>query len=463
VSPSPAGPAGAIRRVLVPNRGEIAVRIVRACHDLGLEAIVAHSEADRDGLAVRLADRAVCIGPPAAAASYLNGPAILAAAAALAVDAIHPGYGFLAENAAFARACDEAGIRFVGPRPEAIELMGNKMAAREAAARLGVPLVPGSGGAVEPKSAASVAENVGFPVIVKAAAGGGGRGMRLARDAAELAGIVADASAEAASAFGDGSVYIEKYLADARHIEIQVAFDEAGNGVHLGERDCTIQRRYQKLLEEAPSPVVDPGTRAAMAEAALTLCRAAGYRGVGTVEMLFDRASGAFYFIEMNTRIQVEHPVTELVTGLDLVVLQLRVAAGEPLGLEQSDVELRGHAIELRINAEDPARGFAPAAGTLERWSVPAGPGVRVDSHAYPGYRIPPYYDSLIAKLVVWAADRPAAIGRARRALLELDVAGVATTAPFHAWLLDQPAFVAAETSTGWAERAWASRLEAAA
>jgi len=453
----PAAPTP-LRRVLIANRGEIALRVIRACRDLGIESVLAFSDADRDSLPVRLADRAVCVGPPQAAASYLNADAILVAASALGADAIHPGYGFLSENAGFSAACDAAGIRFVGPRPRAVEVMGNKMAARKMAADLGVPVVPGStvGGDID--DVAAVAERIGYPVIIKAAAGGGGRGMRLVAGPEELRDVVTSASAEAQSAFGDGSVYVEKYVGNARHVEIQVAFDEQGAGIHLGERDCTIQRRYQKLIEEAPSPAIDEPTRGAMAASALRLCEAVDYRGVGTVEFLFDQDAGTFYFIEMNTRLQVEHPVTELVTGLDLVTLQLRIAAGEPLPLRQSDVTLTGHAIEFRINAEDPV-GFRPSAGTLERWAPPLGPGVRVDTHCYPGYRVPPYYDSLLAKLIVSGRDRAEAIARARRALAEFDVAGVETTIPFHRWILDHEEFLASRTNTSWTERTWPGRV----
>ena len=443
-----------IRRLLIANRGEIAVRIVRACRDLGIEAIVACSEADQDSLAVRLADRAVRIGPPQAAASYLNQNAILAAATALGADAIHPGYGFLAENAAFSAACAAEGITFVGPGPGAIAAMGNKVEARRLAIELGVPVIPGSPEPVEAEAAARVAETVGYPVMLKASAGGGGRGMRLANDATELADILGSASAEAKAAFGDGAIYIERYVGRARHVEVQVVFDAHGNGITLGERDCTIQRRYQKLIEEAPSGLVD-AARQGMFEAAIRLCRHVGYRGVGTVEFLFDQDRGEAYFIEMNTRLQVEHPVTEEVTGLDLVVLQLRVAAGDTLPLAQADVRSNGHAIEFRINAEDPAAGFRPSAGTLERWSPPLGPGVRVDSHCFQGYRVPPYYDSLLAKVIVWGADRPAALARARRALAELEIEGLATTTPFHRWILDDEDFITGRTSTSWTEQHW--------
>ncbi|HYH92775.1 MAG TPA: acetyl-CoA carboxylase biotin carboxylase subunit [Candidatus Saccharimonadales bacterium] len=444
-----------LRRVLVANRGEIAVRIVRALRDAGIESIVAFSEADRGSLATVMADRAVCIGPARAAESYLDTNAILAAASALGADAIHPGYGFLAERASFATACVEAGITFIGPRASSIEAMGDKVKARRIASDVGVPVIPGTFEPVSPDDAAEVAESIGYPVILKAAAGGGGRGMRLVSGADELRSVVGQASAEAQASFGDGSVYVEKYLANARHIEVQIAFDEAGEGVHLGERDCTVQRRFQKLIEEAPSPVLTATGRQEITDAALRLARAVGYLGVGTIEFLHDQDSGASYFIEANTRLQVEHPVTEAVTGIDLVALQLRIAAGQPLGLSQSDVVPRGHAIEFRVNAEDASNGFQPAAGTVERWSVPLGPGVRVDTHVQPGYRVPPFYDSLLAKLIVSGADRPETVARARRAIREFDVAGVATTLPFHAWVLDQAPFLTSAISTTWAEGAW--------
>jgi acetyl-CoA carboxylase biotin carboxylase subunit len=444
-----------LRKVLVANRGEIAVRIIRACRDLGIETVLAYSEADASSMAVRMADRAVCIGPAPAAASYLRADAILAAASALGVDAIHPGYGFLAENAGFSAACADAGIRFVGPDARAVELMGNKMEARRLAASLDVPLIPGSTTPVSAGDAGRLADQIGYPVLLKAAAGGGGRGMRRVDDPAGLADVLAGASAEAQSAFGDGAIYVEKYLPNARHVEIQVAFDAHGAGVHLGERDCTMQRRYQKLVEEAPSPAIDPATRASMGEAALRLCREVDYRGVGTVEFLFDQDTGRYHFIEMNTRLQVEHPVTEEITRLDLVALQLRIAAGEPLPIEQADVSADGHAIEFRINAEDPAHDFRPSAGRLDRWQPPGGPGVRVDTHCEPGYAVPPYYDSLLAKLIVHGRSRDEALARSRRALAEFAVEGVATTIPFHRWLLDQPDFAASRTNTAWVEQTW--------
>jgi acetyl-CoA carboxylase biotin carboxylase subunit len=447
-----------LRRVLIANRGEIAVRIVRACRDIGLESVVAYSEPDRGSLATRLADRAVCIGPARAAESYLNQDAILTAATALGADAIHPGYGFLAENASFATAVEDAGLAFIGPRPEAVELMGNKMEARRIAAALGLPVIPGSAGGIAAEEARGLVEEIGYPIIVKAAAGGGGRGMRLVATPAELEAVLAAASAEAMAAFGNGAVYVEKYLGNARHIEVQVAFDAHGRGIHLGERDCTVQRRFQKLIEESPSPALATETRTAIADAALTLCRHADYRGVGTVEFLYDQDARAFYFIEMNTRLQVEHPVTELVTGIDLVALQLRIGAGEALPFKQTDVGFDGHAIEFRINAEDPEREFTPAAGRLRSWSVPLGPGVRVDTHCEPGYLVPPFYDSLLAKVIVAGRDRHEVLARSRRALAELVVEGLPTTQGFHQWALDHEDFITGRTNTNWAERTWTRR-----
>jgi acetyl-CoA carboxylase biotin carboxylase subunit len=447
-----------LRRILIPNRGEIAVRIIRACRDLGMTSILAHSDAERYSLAAEMADVTLCLGPALPKSSYLNTDAVLAAASASRADAIHPGYGFLAENHSFSARCQEAGIGVIGPRSDAVELMGNKIKARAFAAAAHVPLVPGSGSRLQAADVLTTSQTFEYPVIVKAAAGGGGRGMRLATDAATLAEQVASASSEAESAFGDGSIYVEKYLGNARHVEVQVAFDEYGTGVHLGERDCTIQRRYQKLVEEAPSGAIDDATRDAMARAALALCHAAGYLGVGTVEFLLDQDSQAFYFIEMNTRLQVEHPVTEAVMGLDLVALQFLIAEGQPLPRSQEAIVRRGHAIEFRINAEDPTRGFQPGSGTISGWSPPFGPGVRVDTHCYAGYRVPPFYDSLLAKLIVWGEDRQQALHRSERALREFAIEGIETTLPFHRWLVGHEDFVGMKTNTGWAERAWAGR-----
>ena len=414
------------KRVLIANRGEVAVRIIRACRELGVEAVAVYSTADRDSLHVKLADRAVHIGPPLPAESYLRIPSLVAAATTTECDAVHPGWGFLAENAAFALACEDNDLVFIGPRAETIETMGDKIAAKEAMAEAGVPLVPGSEGAVDFEQAREIASEVGFPVLLKASAGGGGRGMRLVESADELDAAYRTASSEAQSAFGDGSLYLEKAVVGARHVEIQVLGDGAGAVLTLGERDCSIQRRHQKLVEESPSPAVTDEVRNEMEGAAQRACEALRYLGAGTIEFLLD-ADGRFYFIEMNTRLQVEHPVTELVTGFDLAHAQLAVAAGEGLP-QQGRVSLRGHAIEFRINAEDPAQDFRPAPGVVSRFRPPLGPGVRVDTHVEEGYTIPPFYDSLIAKVIVWGENREVAIARGRRALSELELDGVPTT-----------------------------------
>jgi acetyl-CoA carboxylase biotin carboxylase subunit len=414
------------KRVLIANRGEVAVRIIRACRELDVDAVAVYSTADRESLHVRLADRAVHIGPPLPADSYLRIPSLVAAATTTECDAVHPGWGFLAENAAFALACEDNDLVFIGPRAETIETMGDKIAAKEAMAEAGVPLVPGSDGAVDIDQAREVAAEVGFPVLLKASAGGGGRGMRLVQSAEELDAAYRTASSEAQSAFGDGSLYVEKAVVGARHVEIQVLGDGEGAVLTLGERDCSIQRRHQKLVEESPSPAVTPEIRAEMEGAAHRACKALRYRGAGTIEFLLD-AEGGFYFIEMNTRLQVEHPVTELVTGIDLAHAQLAVAAGEGLPRE-GRADLRGHAIEFRINAEDPAEDFRPAPGRVSRFRPPLGPGEREDTHVEEGYTIPPFYDSLIAKVIVWGEDREVAIARGRRALAELALEGVPTT-----------------------------------
>ncbi len=413
-------------RVLIANRGEVAVRIIRACRELGVETVAVYSTADRESLHVRLAERAVHIGPPLPAESYLRIPSLVAAATTTECDAVHPGWGFLAENAAFALACEDNDLVFIGPRAETIETMGDKITAKEAMAEAGVPLVPGSDGAVDLDQAREVAAEVGFPVLLKASAGGGGRGMRLVESADDLEAAYRTASSEAQSAFGDGSLYVEKAVVGARHVEIQVLGDGEGAVLTLGERDCSIQRRHQKLVEESPSPAVTPEIRSEMEGAAHRACEALHYRGAGTIEFLLD-ADGRFYFIEMNTRLQVEHPVTELVTGIDLAHAQLAVAAGEGLPRE-GRADLRGHAIEFRINAEDPAEDFRPAPGRVSRFRPPLGPGVRVDTHVEEGYAIPPFYDSLIAKVIVWGEDREVAIARGRRALSELELEGVPTT-----------------------------------
>ena len=413
-------------RVLIANRGEVAVRIIRACRELGVESVAVYSTADRDALHVRLADRAVHIGPPPPADSYLKIPSLIAAGTTTGCDAVHPGWGFLAENAAFAAACEDNDLVFIGPRPDTIETMGDKVAAKAAMAAAGLPLVPGSNGAMGFSQAKELAEEIGFPVLLKAAAGGGGRGMRLVESPADLEAAFQTAASEAQAAFSDGSLYVEKAVVGARHVEIQVLGDGEGGVLTLGERDCSIQRRHQKLIEEAPSPAVFDSLRAEMEDAARRACETLRYRGAGTLEFLLD-AEGRYSFIEMNTRLQVEHPVTELVTGIDVVRAQLGVAAEEGLPAKGA-VRLHGHAIEFRINAEDPSRDFAPAPGTIARFQPPLGPGVRVDTHVFDGYTVPPFYDSLLAKIIVWAEDRPAAIARARRALSEFELEGLPTT-----------------------------------
>ena len=439
-------------RVLIANRGEVAVRIIRACRELGVETVAVYSTADRESLHVRLAERAVHIGPPLPADSYLRIPSLVAAATTTECDAVHPGWGFLAENAAFALACEDNDLVFIGPRAETIETMGDKIAAKEAMAEAGVPLVPGSDGAVDLDQAREVAAEVGFPVLLKASAGGGGRGMRLVESADDLDAAYRTASSEAQSAFGDGSLYVEKAVVGARHVEIQVLGDGEGAVLTLGERDCSIQRRHQKLVEESPSPAVTPEIRSEMEGAAHRACEALHYRGAGTIEFLLD-ADGRFYFIEMNTRLQVEHPVTELVTGIDLAHAQLAVAAGEGLPRE-GRADLRGHAIEFRINAEDPAEDFRPAPGRVSHFRPPLGPGVRVDTHVEEGYAIPPFYDSLIAKVIVWDESRPAAIERSLRALAELRVDGIPTTAGVAAEIVATSAFRSGVYSTGFLDEA---------
>jgi acetyl-CoA carboxylase biotin carboxylase subunit len=434
-------------RVLVANRGEIAVRVIRALHELGIEAVAVYSTADRDALHVRLADQAVCIGPPAAAESYLRIPNVVAAAETTGCDAVHPGYGFLAENAAFAQACAGSGVTFVGPPPDVIERMGDKVRAKQELAAAGVPLVPGSNGAATLDDARRAAGEAGYPVLLKASAGGGGKGMRVVGGEDELERAYAAASVEADAAFGDGSLYVEKVVSPARHVEIQVLCDADGGVLTLGERECSIQRRHQKLVEESPSPALDPDAREAMELAVERACAAIGYRNAGTFEFLLG-ADGAFYFIEVNCRLQVEHPVSELVTGIDIVREQVRIAAGERLALT-GRAPRRGHAIEVRINAEDPARDFAPAPGRITAFAPPLGAGVRVDTAVYEGCSIPPYYDSLIAKLVVWDETRPAAVARATGALGELRVDGIPTTRELALDVLGSPEFRRGEYSTG--------------
>jgi acetyl-CoA carboxylase biotin carboxylase subunit len=447
----------AIRSLLIANRGEIAVRIIRAARELGIRTVQVYSQADADSLAVKLADEAVHIGPPQAAKSYLNVSAILDAARRSGADAIHPGYGFLAENAGFADAVDAAGLVFVGPSAEAIRLMGDKVAARQAAAAAGVPTVPGSDGRVDDAEAArAVVARTGFPVMIKAAAGGGGRGIRIAHDVEEFERLMPQASAEALAAFGDGGLYLERVIERARHIEVQVLGD-GERVIHCFERECSLQRRRQKVWEEAPAAVLPDDIRRRLCDSAVALAAAVGYRGAGTIEYLYDDASRAFYFIEMNTRIQVEHPVTECVTGIDLVREMIRVAGGERLGIGQDDVRLRGHAIEVRINAEDPARNFMPSPGTVGALRSPGGNGVRFDSMLYAGYAVPPFYDSLLGKLIVWDETRERAIARLKRALHELEIEGISTTKGLHQALADDPDVASATFHTRWLE-GWLER-----
>ena len=440
-------------RILIANRGEIALRVIRAAREMGIETVAVYSEADRDSLPARMADHSVCVGPAQSTLSYLSMANIISAAVTTGAQAIHPGYGFLAENAVFARACADAGLVFIGPSPEAIEQMGDKSRARDTASAAGVPCVPGSDGAVDTvEDALRFAREVGFPVLIKASAGGGGKGMRVAQDETDLAANFTAAKTEAAAAFGNDTVYLEKYLARPRHVEIQVLADSHGNAVHLYERDCSIQRRHQKLIEEAPSPALTVETRQAMGDAALKLVRAVGYENAGTVEFLLD-TDGRFYFMEMNTRVQVEHPVTEQVTGVDVIKEQIRIAAGLPMKhARQEDIVLRGHAIEFRINAEDPAHGFRPHPGRIGVYSPPGGFGVRVDSHVYSGYDVPPTYDSLLGKLIVWGETRDEAIARGHRALDEFIVTGIPTTIPFHLEVLDIDAFRRGEVYTDFVE-----------
>ena len=431
-------------KILIANRGEIALRILRTCRDMGIRTVVAHSTADTGSRAVRLADESICIGPPEPRHSYLNIPSIISAAAITECEAIHPGYGLLAENPTFAEVCRACGLTFIGPSPEAIRLMGDKAQAREMAKAAGAPVVPGSQGPLAGvDQAQALADSIGYPVMVKAAAGGGGRGMRIVREPEALARAYATCQSEAQSSFGSSDLYLEKFVEEARHVEVQVLGDKSGIRVHLGERDCSIQRRHQKLLEESPAPAIAAATRAGLAKAALAVANAVNYVSAGTVEFLVDK-SGAFHFIEMNTRIQVEHPVTELVTGLDLVREQIRVAAGEPLGYRQDAVRWTGHAIECRINAEDPEH-FTPSPGLVTAWVPPGGPGVRVDSHLMAGYAVPPHYDSLVAKIIVHGRDRAEAVARMHRALSETVLEGIKTTIPFHLKLLADPTFLAGE------------------
>lgn len=440
-------------KILIANRGEIALRIVRTCEELGIATVAVHSTVDQSALHVQLADEAVCIGEAPSAKSYLNIPNIISAALTRGATAIHPGYGFLAENAKFAEICADHNIHFIGPSPDSMRRMGDKSTAKDTMQKAGVPTVPGSDGIVADEEAAKVlAESIGFPLMVKATAGGGGRGMRLVREPEDLVKLFLAAQGEAEAAFGNGDVYLEKFIEKPRHIEFQILADSHGNVVHLGERDCSIQRRHQKLLEEAPSAALNPDLRQKMGDAAVKAAQSIGYVGAGTVEFLLD-AFGNFYFMEMNTRIQVEHPVTEMITGLDLIAEQIRIAEGEKLSFTQEQIVLRGHSIECRINAEDPDHNFRPTPGRILAYLAPGGPGVRMDSHVYPDYEIPPYYDSLIGKLIVWGPDRQTAIARMQRALQECAITGVSTTIGFHQKILANAEFRAGLVYTNFVEQ----------
>ncbi|MGH8414651.1 MAG: acetyl-CoA carboxylase biotin carboxylase subunit [Gammaproteobacteria bacterium] len=439
-------------KIVIANRGEIALRILRACRELGIKTVAVHSTADRDLKHVRLADESVCIGPPPSSESYLNMPAIISAAEVTDAVAIHPGYGFLAENADFAERVEKSGFIFIGPRPETIRLMGDKVSAKHAMRDAGVPTVPGSEGALsgDPKQAVAAARKLGYPVIIKASGGGGGRGMRVVHSEAALVSAINMTKAEAKAAFGNDAVYMEKFLERPRHVEFQVLGDGEGNAVHLGERDCSMQRRHQKIIEEAPAPGITEKQRRTMGERVVEACEKINYRGAGTFEFLYQ--DGQFYFIEMNTRVQVEHPVTELITGIDIVKWQLMIAAGKPFTLKQKDIQIKGHAFECRINAEDP-RKFTPSPGLITRWHAPGGPGIRVDSHIYTGYTVPPYYDSLIAKIIAYGDDRASALARMRMAMQEIVVEGIKTNIPLHQELFSDSAFIAGGTNIHYLEK----------
>lgn len=447
-------------KILIANRGEIALRIIRACREMEIQTVAVFSEADRESLHVRFADEAVCIGPAKSTESYLNIPAIISAAEVTDVDAIHPGYGFLAENAHFAEICESCNIHFIGPTPETIRLMGDKVQARETMRKMGVPLTPGGKGVVkDQQQAVEIAKEIKYPVIIKATAGGGGKGMRVCHNDVTLTGSFVMAQKEAEVNFGNPDVYIEKYITDPRHVEFQILADKHGNVIHLGERDCSIQRRHQKLVEEAPSPALTEEMRKIMGEAAVKAAKACDYHGVGTIEFLLD-ASGEFYFMEMNTRIQVEHPVTEMITGVDLIKEQIRVAAGEKLTITQDDVKIKGASIECRINAEDPKNNFMPSPGKIEELNFPGGRGVRIDTHIYPGYTISPFYDSMIAKLIVHASTRREAISIMRRALEEFYVSPIKTTIGLHIDILDHPVFIEGNVTTHFIEKYMKNEVE---
>ncbi len=444
------------KKILIANRGEIALRIIRACREMDIETVVVHSTADTSSMPVRLADESVCIGPPAGKDSYLNIPSILTAAALTGADAIHPGYGFLSENAQFARMVEEHGFTFIGPSPELIESMGDKVCAKQTVQELGLPVVPGSEGAIDSvEDGLQTSIDMGFPVLIKAASGGGGKGMQIVEKAEDFALAYNTARTEAKANFGDDTVYLEKYLKNPRHIEIQVFGDSHGNAIHLGERDCSIQRRHQKLLEEGPSPVLSEELREEIGSLAANTVRKLGFEGAGTIEFLYE--DGKFYFMEMNTRIQVEHPVTEMITGIDLIAEQIRIAAGEPLNIAQNGFRFRGHAIEIRINAEDPDT-FMPSPGTITQFHAPGGLGVRFDSAIYSGYSIPPYYDSMIGKLIVHGRNREECIKRLLRAIRETVVEGVKTTLPLHEWILKQPEFISGDYTIKWLEEKLAEK-----
>ena len=438
--------------MLIANRGEIAMRIIRACKALGIETVLAVSEADRDSLPARMAERSVCIGPARSAASYLNVGAVVTAAVGTGCDALHPGYGFLAENAALAEACAQKGVTFIGPRPQTIREMGNKIEARALALKAGVPVVPGSDNVADYEAAVAVARGIGLPILLKAAAGGGGRGMKIVRELRELRAAFETASAEARAAFGDGTLYVERLISNARHIEVQILGDRFGKALHLGERDCTLQRRHQKIVEEGPATLVPDRVRSRIRQAAVDLALGVSYENAGTVEFIFDQDRDEFFFLEVNTRIQVEHPVTEALTGIDLVQAQLRVAAGEALGFEQKQVRLSGHAIECRINAEAAHSDFRPSPGRIAAWRQPRQEYLRVDTHCQPGYVVPPFYDSLLAKLIVTGSDRAQAVERTRKALDEFAIEGIETTLPFLRKLLARPEYRSGKVNTRWVE-----------
>jgi acetyl-CoA carboxylase biotin carboxylase subunit len=451
------------KKVLIANRGEIALRILRACRALGVESVVAYSEADRESLPVGLADEAICIGPAEAQRSYLSAPAVISAALVTGCDAIHPGYGFLSEDEGFAEVVAAHGLTFIGPPANVLERFASKAGTRQLLGAHGLPTIPGSEGMLrDDQHALAEAERIGYPVLVKPSAGGGGKGMRMVRTPRELESVLKVCRSEAKAAFGDDSLYLEKWLDENRHVEVQVAVDRYGHGVHLGERDCSVQRRHQKIIEESPTPALSPAARAELAEKAVRAVVAAGYENVGTLEFLVD-TQGDYYFIEINCRIQVEHPVTEAVTGLDLVTMQMRIAAGEPLGITQADIDFDGHAIEFRINAEDASNDFRPGAGTVERYHAPGGPGVRMDSHLFTGYDVPPYYDSLLGKLIVWGPDRATAIARGRVALAELVVDGITTNVDIHQALLASETFLEGRMTTNLLDRVGSAAFLAAA